>query len=76
MACARNGRLPVGNVMVFGYDYDASTGTQVVNPIEAAIVREAFDRVIAGESPHSIARNFRPARRTGRNAVGVGLALP
>ena len=70
LACARNGRLPVGNVMVFGYDYDASTGTRVVNPIEAAIVREAFDRVIAGESPHSIARNFDrrgvPTKRCGR----------
>lgn len=49
--CMHNG------VKVFGYDF-TDDGHYAVNEAEAEVVREVFDRRIAGESMHSIGRDL------------------
>ncbi|MCY4558521.1 MAG: recombinase family protein [Chloroflexi bacterium] len=74
-AVAQQDRLPVGTI-VFGYDYDASSKRRVVNFSEAVIVREIFDRVIAGEGLSRIAQDLnRRGVPTKRGDRWVGAAV-
>lgn len=61
LKCHHNG------VRVFGYDF-GDDGHYVVNPAEAAVVREVFNRRSAGEAPNAIAADL--ARRGWKTTQG------
>ena len=53
------GELPQGTgVGMYGYEWNRETKKREINPIEADIVREVFNRVATGESLISIARRL------------------
>ena len=47
-----------GGVLAYGYSRSDTPGVLVVNDDEAAVVREAAERVLAGESLSSVAHDF------------------
>jgi site-specific DNA recombinase len=56
---ARNGKLPEATGRgIYGYRYDASTGTRTVDARQAAIVREVFESFAAGGSCNGIASSL------------------
>ena len=56
---ARSGKLPQGTGRgIYGYRYDQASGTRQIEPGQAAIVEEVFDRFAAGESCRRIAANL------------------
>ena len=48
------GRIPAGSVDLFGYETDRENNVRKVQPEEAAIVREIYERILAGGSILSI----------------------
>jgi DNA invertase Pin-like site-specific DNA recombinase len=51
---AENGKVASGGTRAFGYEPDMKT----IRPTEAAMVRDAADRVLAGESIRSVCRDW------------------
>jgi DNA invertase Pin-like site-specific DNA recombinase len=66
-----NGRAPYGYRRV--YDPQTREGRQEIEPGEAAVVRELFTRLGAGDSLHGIARDF--AARGIRSRTGKTLSI-
>jgi site-specific DNA recombinase len=69
------GRKPAGPTP-FGHAYDRASGTWSIDEAAAAIVREIFERVAAGEScvmvaDDLVARDATPAPRTGWSRAAV-----
>ena len=55
----RAGKLPQGcGVGLFGTIYNRETKKRDINPIEAGIAREIFDRIASGQSTISVARDL------------------
>jgi site-specific DNA recombinase len=54
---AASGR-PHGGPRIFGWDRDPNTGERIVVEAEAALVREGAERVLAGETPTTLAVNW------------------
>ncbi|MDV2989994.1 MAG: recombinase family protein [Dehalogenimonas sp.] len=55
----REGKLPQGTgVGLYGTTYDRMTKKRVIEPFEAGIVQEIFQRIASGDSPISIARDL------------------
>jgi site-specific DNA recombinase len=56
---ARTGRLPQGTGQGFyGYRYEASSGTRIVDEVQARVVRDIFDTFVFGGSCHGIAQRL------------------
>lgn len=55
---AEDGREHGGGPRRFGYEYDPATKVTTVVETEAAMLRDAADRILAGESTHAICREW------------------
>jgi site-specific DNA recombinase len=57
-AKAERGEWKRGGVRPFGYEWDEDAGQLVIRENEAALIREAVERILAGESRRAITRDW------------------
>ena len=56
---AEQGRMPHGvGRGIYGYDYDPITKTRTINEVEAAVIREFYERALGGASCNVISKDI------------------